>query len=137
MSIQTKPHAAIHFRYCLKPSRLALVFQGSSILIIFVVLYQFLNLIALCILLLLALASFFFFQQQDRIAVLVQLDEQDWVVQYRRSKRKRRVQFKKIIDHHFYIAIYFQQQSNQPMLVWRDELPIKSWKSLKSRAKLN
>lgn len=137
MSTRTKQYVASHIIYVLKPSRIALVFQLCSLLIILLTFYQILSFAQLLLLSLLAFASFLFFLRQDRIVTLATLDEQDWSIQYAHSRIKQRVHIHKMIDQHFFVVIYFQEKTIKPMIVWCDQLPRRSWKSLKIRGKIH
>ncbi|WP_143222553.1 hypothetical protein [Acinetobacter sp. ANC 4648] len=81
--------------------------------------------------------AYFIFMQQDQIEQLEQLDHSEWTLRFKKSQELQRVKMDKMIDHHFYIVVYFQSKTLKPMIIWKDQLSQLSWKSLKMQVKLN
>jgi len=82
-----------------------------------------------------------YFRQSSSIYKLEQLDYEQWSVQYLQKNMSpkstiQQVKIEKLIDHIFYISIYFQDKKIKPLIIWQDQLPKDQWKSLKVRAKL-
>lgn len=127
----------IHSCFKLKPSRLSVMFQFLLFIGIFICLYQAVTGLVLTCGLLMTVVAYFIFMQQDQIEQLEQLDHSEWTLRFKKSQELQRVKMDKMIDHHFYIVVYFQSKTLKPMIIWKDQLSQLSWKSLKMQVKLN
>lgn len=127
---------SVHEHYRLKPSRYALGFQLCCFVLMVIALYCTLHNDRVILFIFIASMCWFLFLKQDQIEILTQLDHDEWSVQWRHSGRRQRVELGMIFDHQFYIVLYFKSKGVRPLLIWPDQLALKSWKSLKTRAKL-
>ena len=77
------------------------------------------------------------FLKQPRLQQFEYLDEQTWSFKFSDvSQPIQRRHLHKIIDHHYYIVLYFAHKQHKPCLIWWDQLSRKQWKKLKILAKM-
>lgn len=126
-----------HQRYQFKPSRIALGFQLLCLAIIFIVLNSIITVWISVLLLLLAYFSLKRFRMRPQVRSLEHFDLDQWTLQYEDSNQIHHVQIQQMIDHRFYIAVYFCEENNKSLIVWQDQVSKIQWKSLKSRVKLS
>lgn len=126
-----------HQRYQFKPSRIALGFQLLCLTIIFIVLYSIITVWIGVLLLLLACFSLKIFRMCPQVRSLEHFDLDQWTLQYEDSNQIHHVQIQQMIDHRFYIAVYFAEKNNKSLIIWQDQVSKIQWKSLKSRVKLS
>ena len=125
----------IHRCFKLKPSRLSVVFQCLVLGLIMLALYQTLTMLGLVLSMLLLSLTYVFFLRQDQIQQLEQLNATEWTLCFKQSGQIRRITIDHMLDHHFYVVVYFQSKQLRPLIVWRDQLTEVSWKSLKTQVK--
>ena len=125
----------IHRCFKLKPSRLSVVFQCLVLGLIMLTLYQTLTMLGLVLSMLLLSLTYVFFLRQDQIQQLEQLNVTEWTLCFKQSGQIRRITIDHMLDHHFYVVVYFQSKQLRPLIVWRDQLTEVSWKSLKTQVK--
>lgn len=126
-----------HQRYQFKPSRIALGFQLLCLTIIFIVLNSIITVWISVLLLLLAYFSLKRFRMRPQVRSLEHFDLDQWTLQYEDSNQIHHVQIQQMIDHRFYIAVYFCEENNKSLIIWQDQVSKIQWKSLKSRVKLS
>lgn len=126
-----------HQRYQFKPSRIALGFQLLCLTVIFIVLYSIITVWISVLLLLLACFSLKIFRMRPQVRSLEHFDLEHWSLQYEDSNHIHHVQIQQMVDHRFYIAVYFCEKNNKSLIIWQDQLSTIEWKSLKSRVKLS
>ena len=71
-------------------------------------------------------------KNQKRVHSLSHLDGRQWTVV--QDKHQDTVEISHLIDHQFYIVIYFQHFKAKPVLIWWDQVARKDWKELKKLA---
>lgn len=98
-------------------------------------LYQTLTMLGLVLSMLLLSLTYVFFLRQDQIQQLEQLNATEWTLCFKQSGQIRRITIDHMLDHHFYVVVYFQSKQLRPLIVWRDQLTEVSWKSLKTQVK--
>ena len=98
-------------------------------------LYQTLTMLGLVLSMLLLSLTYVFFLRQDQIQQLEQLNATEWTLCFKQSGQIRRITIDRMLDHHFYVVVYFQSKQLRPLIVWRDQLTEVSWKSLKTQVK--
>lgn len=125
----------IHRCFKLKPSRLSVVFQCLVLGLIMLTLYQTLTMLGLVLSMLLLSLTYVFFLRQDQIQQLEQLNATEWTLCFKQSGQIQRITIDHMLDHHFYVVVYFQSKQLRPLIVWRDQLTEVSWKSLKTQVK--
>ena len=126
-----------HQRYQIKPSRIALGFQLLFLTVMFIVLYSIITVWISVLLLLLACFSLKIFRMRPQVRSLEYFDLDHWTLEYENSNQIHHVQIQQMIDHRFYIAVYFAEKNNKNLIIWQDQLSKIQWKSLKSRVKLS
>ncbi|MBL8321996.1 MAG: hypothetical protein JNJ93_06980 [Acinetobacter sp.] len=98
-------------------------------------LYKLMQLIMLCAFLALGAAAYLlFYRGTPQVTALDHLDGREWTLSA--AGGKQRVQISHIIDHQAYIVLYFQHARAKPVIVWRDQVALKQWKSFKVLAKM-
>lgn len=125
-----------HRQYELKPSRIALGFQLLCLAFMFILWLKILNIWLSLLLLLLGLISLKWLRNRQQVKILAQLDLAEWVIQYTDLQKVQHVHIKQMIDHGFYVVVYFNGKKHSNLIVWQDQMSALAWKSLKSRTKL-
>lgn len=116
--------------YVLKYSRLATVFQLVFIVIIGCSLWMILRPLWWGISLSALLLIWYLFRQQRALQQLARLDQDQWSLQWQGKSQIQRVTLTKMVQHHFYIVLYFAEKSQKPIVIWRDQFAITTWKRL-------
>lgn len=127
----------VHNQYHLKRSRLAIVFQLSILFILSFILYFALDPSVWVVSLLLFGLSILFFHRSPSVESLQHLDQQYWSVKFKNQHAVERICISHFIDHSLYIVVYIANDQQKNIVIWRDQLDIQYWKSLKLHAKLN
>ena len=127
----------VNERYSLKHSRLSIVFQLFILILISIVLFSILNLVVAILCLLGLFIVLIWFRQAEKLQYLQHLDQSEWSLKFQNKSKIQRVHLEKMIQHHFYVVIYFQNKKHKPVLIWRDQLDLISWKKLLTRCHLN
>lgn len=129
----------VHWNYPLKPSRLALLFQWGSLVVLLLMLYPLHRLSVLLLLVLLSLIYFYYLalHPSPQVVLLTHLDQDEWSVKYELPAKIQRVQIIRVVDHKFYFVISIKQSTVKDLIIWYDQLSIKALKSLRIRAKLD
>ena len=118
----------------LKPSHYAIGFHVLILCIILVLFYAVLGPLLFLISCLVLLLSYYYFIKRPRAIAFAHLEQAEWTLIY--PQMKQRVHLNRVIDHQFYIAIYFDELSS-PIVVWCDQLSFLEWKSLKVLAQFH
>ncbi|NHB58003.1 hypothetical protein [Acinetobacter shaoyimingii] len=126
----------VNDRYQLGRSRLAIAFQCVFFCMIILLAYVSLPLIWWIIALVGYLLVWLLFKP-NQVEVLELLDDQEWSLKLKNQQKIHRVSLRKIIDHHFYMVIYFQEKNPKSLVIWKDQIDQIQWKRLLARAKLN
>lgn len=124
-------------RYVLKHSRVSIVFQLLMWTLIAIVLFSTINLVAATLCVLGMLIAWIWFGRAPKLHYLQHLDQSEWSLKFQNNDSIQRVSLDKLIQHHFYIVIYFQNKKHKPVLIWKDQLDLTSWKKLLTRCGLN
>lgn len=120
----------------LKPSRMAKIIHGLGFILMSSILYVLLIFWLWLVCVVLTWTSYLYFRsQQQQIRQFEYLADQDWSLYDVHQQQLKRVQINKIIDHHLYIVIYFQNRQAH-VVIWQDQLSRIEWKNLKILAKL-
>ena len=123
-------------QFKLKRSALSHAFQFFIFTVLMILLYQVVSPLIWGLFFCLGLVVYLlFFRRTSQVSSLEYLDEQDWSLQ-RINQPVQRVQISHIFDHQVYIVVYFMHARAKPMIIWRDQLSLKQWKSLKVLAKM-
>ncbi|USA48237.1 hypothetical protein NDN11_02165 [Acinetobacter sp. C26M] len=121
----------------LQRSRFAMVLQ---LLIFIAILSLTYSLLALWIWLLcfcMMGAAWILFLKQPQIKRFEYLDHQECSFEFYDPELKiQRRKIVKILDHKFYIALYFSHSNQRTCIIWWDQLSHSQWQKLKLRAKL-
>ncbi|RFC84249.1 hypothetical protein C9E89_007335 [Acinetobacter sichuanensis] len=84
--------------------------------------------------------SLFVFNQRPYVEQFEQLDKQIWSIKFYKNQDIEQFEIIKMVDHIFYIVVYYKTtlKQNKPknLVLWQDQMSVKSWKMLKTRAKL-
>ena len=125
----------IHQCYLLKPSRFALGFQILCLIIILLFTYLSLSIWMWMVCIVAALISLKLFNMQPKADQIEQLEYDIWSIRYSSSRKIQQVKIIQFIDHHFYIAVHFENKKIKPLIIWQDQVSKNQWKSLKNRCK--
>ena len=120
----------------LRPSRLAIVFQVSILLIIAALLYVLLPLTIWLICCVIALSAYLWCLRLPPAKRLEYLADRDWTLSCLGLEAVKHVQISHVVDHQVYMVVYFQHFKEKPLLIWCDQVSWKEWKHLKMLAKL-
>lgn len=121
--------------YYLKRSRVAIVFQ-IGLLFLIQCLVSVLLPVWLAVLILIMLLFLFWLQlKRATLHYLEAFSIDEWSIRPT-DQGVQHMRLKRVVDHHFYIVLYFQQQSSCSYVIWYDQLTLKDWKKLKLLAKM-
>lgn len=123
--------------FVLKPSQLSIGFQSVILVLMAMIFYFSVGIIFAGILILCAIVAMFVFKSRAQVAIFEHLDQNRWSIQYKNNPVIGSVILRNVIDHHFYIACYFEEKKPSSLIIWRDQVELKQWKYLKTYAKLN
>lgn len=120
----------------LKRSRIAIVFQLSILMLLLGLLQQLLSLGLWLLFSVLAVVAFGYALKQPWVRSFEHLDQQQWSLLHSNSAQVAQVTMRHIVDHQFYIVIYFQSVQHKPLIIWRDQVSGLQWKGLKNLARV-
>lgn len=123
--------------YSLKHSRLSTVFQLSVLTLISVVLFSILHLAVSILSVICMSVVWLWFKRTARLRYLQHLDQSEWSLKFQNQSTTQRVHLEKMIQHHFYVVIYFQNKKHKSVLIWKDQLDVISWKRLLTHCHLH
>jgi hypothetical protein len=121
--------------YYLKRSRVAIVFQICILILILSLVFILLPLWLACIALVIVLLSFWLQLQQTPLYYFEPFSLHEWSVAIT-DQQVTRMQLQRVVDHHWYVVLYFHQQKSYSYVIWYDQLALKDWKKLKLLAKM-
>ena len=121
--------------YYLKRSLVAIVFQICILILILSVVFILLPLWLACIALAIVLLSFWRQLQRATVSYFEPFSLDKWSVAIT-DQQVERMQLLRVVDHHWYIVLYFQQQQRCSCVIWYDQLTLADWKRLKLLAKM-
>ena len=130
------PIVASHHAFHLKRSRIVIVFQSVFFALMMFGLFQLLHPILCIVVLLVGCVVWGIHFRQPYVEHLEQLDHAEWSLKMSISTQIQRRQIVKMLDHHFYIIVYFSDSKLKPLVIWQDQMPLNSWKMLKTRVNL-
>ena len=121
--------------FYLRRSRVAIVFQICILILILSIVFNLLPLWLFCLTFLVVLFSFWLQLQRASLSYFEAFSLQEWSVALS-DQQVERMQLLRVVDHHWYIVLYFQQQHRQNYVIWYDQLSSNDWKKLKLLAKM-
>ncbi len=124
-------------RYVLKHSRLSIVFQLLLLILIAIVLFCAINLMFAVLTVVGMFIGWIWFRRTAQLQYLQHLDQTEWSLKFQNQNAIQRVHLKKMIQHHFYVVIYFEEKKHKSIIIWKDQLELSSWKTLLTRCYLN
>lgn len=125
----------VNHQFRLKRSILALLFQLSVLMVLWVIWLSLFSWIAASGLILASLISFMLFFRRAYIIQIQYLTEKYWSVQLSDSPKILQLHLDKVIDHQFYMILLFKDYQDKPV-IWLDQVSLQEWKKLKVMAKL-
>ena len=131
------PIVASHHAFHLKRSRIVIVFQSVFFALMMFGLFQLLHPILCIVVLLVGCVVWGIHFRQPYVEHLEQLDHAEWSFKISSSTQIQRSQVTGMFDHQFYVILYFSNQKLKPLVIWQDQLPLISWKMLKTRVNLS
>ena len=127
----------VNEHYSLKHSRLSIVFQLLLLMLIAVVMFLTFTVGIALICVLAMFAAWRWFNRAEKLHYLQQLDHSEWSLKFENQSTTYRVRLEKMVQHHFYIVVYFQNKKHKPVIIWKDQLDQIAWKALLTRCHLN
>ena len=131
--------ALMSVSYCafhLKRSRIVIVFQAVFFILIMFGTFQLLHPMVAVIVLLIGCLLLIMHFRQSYVEHLEQLDHIEWSLKMSNSTQIQRRQIIKMFDHQLYIVLCFSDQKLKPLVIWQDQMPLNSWKMLKTRVNI-
>lgn len=119
----------------LKPSRMALLFQLSMLILFSVLSFQLLHPLLWLLGLLLAAISYYCFQRRSQLTALAHLDGAEWSLQFNSGPKIQHGLLDHMLDHQLYLVLYFHNAPVKSAVIWRDQVSFAQWKALKTLAK--
>lgn len=125
----------VNHQFQLKRSLLALLFQLGVLFLLGCIWCQIFPWYIALVFILLAVAAYLVFSKRRKMHALAYLEQTIWSIQWQNQSRIEQVQLTQLLDYHFYMVLYFDQ--NVPsQIIWCDQVSSKQWKQLKVMAKL-
>lgn len=121
--------------YYLKRSRVAIVFQIGLLFLIQYLVSVLLPVWLAVLILTMLLFSFWMQLKRATLHYFEAFSIDEWSIRPT-DQGVQHMRLKRVVDHHFYIVLYFQQQSSCSYVIWYDQLTLKDWKKLKLLAKM-
>jgi hypothetical protein len=88
------------------------------------------------ILILLAVLSIYYFNKSSNLERLEKLDQDQWSLKFESSNEIFTLKLTRVMSHRLYVVLFFEDKKHPSLIVWCDQLALKQWKSLLSRANL-
>ena len=130
------PTSVSYHAFHLKRSRMVIVFQAVFFILMMFGLVQLLHPVVVVIVILVGFLLWIMHFRQPYVEHLEQLDHAEWSLKMSNSTHVQRRQIVKMLDHRFYIIMYFSDSKLKPLVIWQDQMPLNSWKMLKTRVNL-
>lgn len=130
------PTSVSYHAFHLKRSRMVIVFQAVFFILMMFGLVQLLHPVVVVIVILVGFLLWIMHFRQPYVEQLEQLDHAEWSLKLSNSTQIQRRQIVKMLDHRFYIIMYFSDSKLKPLVIWQDQMPLNSWKMLKTRVNL-
>ena len=130
------PTSVSYHAFHLKRSRMVIVFQAVFFILMMFGLVQLLHPVVVVIVILVGFLLWIMHFRQPYVEHLEQLDHAEWSLKMSNSAQVQRRQIVKMLDHRFYIIMYFSDTKLKPLVIWQDQMPLNSWKMLKTRVNL-
>ena len=121
--------------YYLKRSRAAIVFQIGLLLLIQCLVSVLLPVWLAGLTLIILLVSFWIQLKRSTLDYFQAFSIDEWSIRST-DQVVQHIRLTRVVDHHFYIVLYFQQQTACSHVIWYDQLTRKDWKKLKLLAKM-
>ena len=131
------PTSVSYHAFHLKRSRMMIVFQAVFFILMMFGLVQLLHPVVVVIVILVGFLLWIMHFRQPYVEHLEQLDHAEWSFKISSSTQIQRSQVTGMFDHQFYVILYFSNQKLKPLIIWQDQLPLISWKMLKTRVNLS
>ena len=121
--------------YYLKRSRMAIVFQIGLLLLIQCLVSVLLPVWLAVVILIILLFSWWMQFKRSTLHYFQAFSADEWSIQST-DQAVKHMRLRRVVDHHFYIVLYTQQQSSCSYVIWYDQLTLVEWKKLKLLAKM-
>ncbi|MGQ9373557.1 hypothetical protein ACUM6W_06950 [Acinetobacter tandoii] len=121
--------------YYLKRSRVTIVFQIGLLLLIQCLVSVLLPAWLAVVILIILLFSWWMHSKRSTLHYFQAFSTDEWSIQSI-DQAVKHMRLTRVLDHHFYIVLYFQQQSSCSYVIWYDQLTLVEWKKLKLLAKM-
>ncbi len=124
----------IHERYSLKHSFYSAVFHVFFMLIISITLL-------ICIELIYTLGSIIFiliiwwnFRKKPQLKELQKIDKDLWSIQMTSNPKIYQAKLNRVFHFHYFVVLSFNENKFDSLVIWRDQIDEKQWKSLITHA---
>ncbi|SEM14091.1 hypothetical protein SAMN05216500_11241 [Acinetobacter sp. DSM 11652] len=124
----------IHEHYSLKHSFYSAVFHVFFMLIISITLL-------ICIELIYALGSIIFiliiwwnFRKKPQLKELQKIDKDLWSIQMTSNLKIYQAKLNRVFHFHYFVVLSFNENKFDSLVIWRDQIDEKQWKSLITHA---
>lgn len=127
-----------HDDFKLKRSQISIAFQCCLLIIILIVLFNILpSILWVLSLIFLLVSAYLHHSAREKIIALEKLDEHEWSVQLEEQNQIYNVKITHFIDHYFYVSLSTDHKKLNSIIIWKDQLDLKSWKRLLVHAKMH
>ena len=128
--------STIHDFYQLRRSRIRVMSQIFILSLMTIFLTHLLDFYLTLILILLAVLSIYYFNKSSNLERLEKLDQDQWSLKFESSNEIFTLKLTRVMSHRLYVVLFFEDKKHPSLIVWCDQLALKQWKSLLSRANL-
>ena len=121
--------------FYLKRSRVAIVFQIGILILILSLVSGLLPLWLSCSISIMLLLSLYAHFRRPQLHYFEPFSMHEWSIGVS-EQEVQQMTLHRVVDHHWYVVLYFQQKKPCSYVIWYDQLALKDWKRLKLLAKM-
>lgn len=124
----------IHERYSLKHSSYSAVFHVFSIFIMSITLLISIKLIYALGSIIFILIIWWNFRKKPQLKELQKIDKDLWSIQMTSNPKIYQAKLNRVFHFHYFVILSFNENKFDSLVIWRDQIDEKQWKSLITHA---
>lgn len=124
----------IHERYSLKHSLYSAVFHAFFMFIMSITLLISIELIYALSSIIFILIIWWGFRKKPQLSELQKLDKDLWSIQMTSNPKIYQAKLTRVFHFHYFVVLSFNEKKLDSLVIWRDQIDEKQWKSLITHA---
>lgn len=124
----------IHERYSLKHSLYSAVFHAFFMFIMSITLLISIELIYALSSIIFILIIWWSFRKKPQLSELQKLDKDLWSIQMTSNPKIYQAKLTRVFHFHYFVILSFNEKKFDSLVIWRDQIDEKQWKSLITHA---